>query len=385
MAKLKIIHCLRAPVGGLFRHVVDLAREQAARGHAIGIVCDSTTGGTTAEKVLEGLRPSLALGLVRVPMARDIGASDLSAYQATRLFAARVDADIIHGHGAKGGAYGRLAAAALRRAGRTVRCFYTPHGGSLHFERNSVKGFVFLSLERSLEPITDGLIFESRYAADTYAVKVGAPSCPVRLVPNGLLEAEFVPSAAAGDAADFLFIGELRLLKGVDLLIDALARLSPAHSFSAVIVGDGPDRDAFIARANAHGLGPRISFPGVMPARRAFAMGRCLVVPSRAESFPYIVLEAAAAAMPMIATRVGGIPEILSSAVGDLVAPDDVDALASAMEHMADDPDRACAQALAVRADIAGRFTVARMTDAVLDFYASATPSHGARALAESA
>ena len=78
----------------------------------------------------------------------------------------------------------------------------------------------------------------------------------------------------------------------------------------ADIVGDGPDRQRFETQAADLGLGGAVSFTGAMPARTAFARGRLLVVPSRAESLPYVVLEAAAAGMPMIATRVGGIPEI---------------------------------------------------------------------------
>ena len=74
---LKILHVLRAPVGGLFRHVVDLARGQAALGHQVGIVADSSTGGTTAEAILAELSHDLALGLTRLPMSRHIDWSDV--------------------------------------------------------------------------------------------------------------------------------------------------------------------------------------------------------------------------------------------------------------------------------------------------------------------
>ena len=79
MHKLRIIHVLRAPVGGLFRHVVDLAREQAARGHEVGICADSTTGDERAARTLRELSPGLLLGLTRVPMSRQIGPSDIAA------------------------------------------------------------------------------------------------------------------------------------------------------------------------------------------------------------------------------------------------------------------------------------------------------------------
>src|SRR5579871_2835392 len=123
---LRILHVLRAPVGGLFRHVVDLASGQAARGHQVGLIADASTGGAQAEAVLADLSKSLPLGLSRVPMSRGIGFSDLAAVAHVGARIAAVRPDVVHGHGAKGGAYARLA------RGRAVRA-YTPHGGSLHY------------------------------------------------------------------------------------------------------------------------------------------------------------------------------------------------------------------------------------------------------------
>src|SRR5438132_226230 len=141
---LNILHVLRAPVGGLFRHVVDLALGQAARGHRVGLIADSTTGGIQAEAKLAGLAPHLSLGLTRIPMSRHIGASDAGAATSVARRAADVGAHVIHGHGAKGGAYARFAA-----RGRSLRV-YTPHGGSLHYSWASPTGFFYLAAERAL-------------------------------------------------------------------------------------------------------------------------------------------------------------------------------------------------------------------------------------------
>ncbi len=104
------------------------------------------------------------------------------------------------------------------------------------------------------------------------------------------------------------------------MLIQAIATLARSgQPVTATIVGDGPDRDAFEAAVTAHHLDDAVKFVGAMPARAAFALGRLLVVPSRAESLPYIVLEAAAAGLPMIATRVGGLPEIFGADAPELV------------------------------------------------------------------
>src|SRR3712207_7778463 len=86
--RMRILHVFRAPLGGLFRHVLDVARGQIARGHEVGIFCDSSTGGTRADETLEALRPDLALGLTRVPMRRAIHPYDVMAMgdrKSTRL------------------------------------------------------------------------------------------------------------------------------------------------------------------------------------------------------------------------------------------------------------------------------------------------------------
>ena len=112
-----------------------------------------------------------------------------------------------------------------------------------------------------------------------------------------------------------------------------------------------------------------------MPAREAFRLGRTLVVPSRAESLPYIVLEAAAAGLPLLATDVGGIPEIVAGTDTALLPPGDVDALAHAMMGVLDNPVAARSRAERLRETVAERFTIEAMTDGVLDLYAQVRAS----------
>ena len=102
---------LRAPLGGLFRHVRDLAKAQSERGHMVGIVADSGHYGETSEATLKQLATACKLGVLRIPMSRQIGLSDRKAVMHVAARAAESKADILHGHGAKGGAYARLARA----------------------------------------------------------------------------------------------------------------------------------------------------------------------------------------------------------------------------------------------------------------------------------
>lgn len=368
--RLRIIHCFRAPVGGLFRHVLDLSSEQAARGHEVGYIVDSTVADALTEQRLARAAEHLQLGITRIPMGRLPGPSDLATSRAVRDAARNKSADVLHGHGAKGGAYARLAARELRNEGRHIATFYTPHGGSLHYKLGTPQGLIYTAVERFLARYTDGLIFESDFIRRVYDRRVGAPGVPRRVIPNALRPGDFAPHAPQPDAADFLFIGELRHLKGVDVLLQALGRLAADKPVKAVIVGDGPDAAAFKAMASELGLDGLVKFPGAMPAQAAFPLGRCLVVPSRAESMPYIVLEAAAAAMPMLATGVGGIPEITAGTDTPLFPPGDADILARAMQGFLARPDEAKARAERLKTAVAERFTVARAADQVLAFYA---------------
>src|SRR5688572_6701463 len=104
-APLNILHVFRAPVGGLFRHVVDLARGQMARGHKVGLIADSTTGGARADAILSELARELPLSISKYPFPRDLGWRDAGGVRHVTERIAQSRAQVIHGHGAKGGAY----------------------------------------------------------------------------------------------------------------------------------------------------------------------------------------------------------------------------------------------------------------------------------------
>lgn len=360
---LRILHVMRTPVGGLFRHVTDLATEQTKRGHSVGIVADSSTGGESAAKKLEEITPGLELGVSRVPMSRQVGPQDRAALRHVAERARETNADVLHGHGAKGGAYARLA------RGPAIKV-YTPHGGTLHYSATSPVGLAYLAIERWLRRRTDLMLFESEFSEAAFKRKIGVPRL-ARVVHNGVTPEDLRPVLPDDDAADFIYIGEMRRLKGVGTLLDALAHLSAGGwNGEAILYGDGPDRHAFEAQADTLGLLHQVHFPGPLPAREAFATGRVLAVPSWAESLPYIVLEAAAASVPQVATDIGGIPEIFGPDADVLIPPKDAAALAEALKRARSEDAAVTVGRLHDR--VAGSFTVKVMTDGVLAAYAAA-------------
>lgn len=368
MTPLNILHVFRAPVGGLFRHVLDLSCEQIARGHRVGLIADSRTGGTRGDEALRSLQPSLALGLTRIPMRRHANPGDLLALAHVVRRAAQVQADVVHGHGAKGGAYARLSFGGKR----AVRA-YTPHGGSLLFGHDTLAGKFYLATERLLKLRGDLFLFESAYSADIFRRKIGCPRGLVRIVHNGVSQAEFKPIGVKADATDLVFMGELRPVKGIDVLLEALACLcGTGRTVTATLVGDGPERAALQAQTEALGLTDRVQFMPATPAAVALTLGRIMVVPSRAESLPYVVLEAAAGAKPLIATNVGGIPEIYGTLSHTLVPPQDAAALAAAIGWALDHPEFMADVTQKLRARVQASFSVETMVDGVLAAYQAA-------------
>ena len=365
---LRIVHVVRAPVGGIFRHILDLTEGQIARGHKLGFIVDSLTGGERAQAALAEILPRLALGLARFPIPREFGPADAIGLYRTARHLAALAPDVVHGHGAKGGAFVRLAPIA-RRAIRV----YTPHGGSLHYGPRTLRGIVYGNMEWALMGRTELFLFESAFARNTYERTIGTPKGLVRVVPNGVSAAEFEPIVPAATAADLAYVGEFRDIKGADVLIDAVALLRGAgRNVRVTMAGDGVEDDALRAQVERLRLGANVRFAGHVPARAGFANGRVLVVPSRGDSLPYVVIEAAAAGIPIVATNVGGIPEIFGPLADTLVPPGDPRALSRAIAAALDDPQAAKARAQLLRERVRVHFSQTAMVDGVLAAYREA-------------
>jgi glycosyltransferase involved in cell wall biosynthesis len=367
---LRIVHVFRAPVGGLFRHVADLAAAQTISGHQVGIICDASTGGPYEDATLDALAKTLALGLTRIAMPRQISPADIWAAGRVWSRLRQLAPDVIHGHGAKGGVYARLIGA-LPGHTRAIARIYTPHGGSLHYDPASAIGRIYFAAERFFGRYTDALIHVCQFEADTYRRKVGQPRCLVRIIPNGLNQDEFIPVEPRADARDLLFLGAFRELKGIDVLLNAIARLQATDGLrvSASLIGQPEGRATYEAMAGRLGVTDRVTFHDPMRARDAFATARAVTVPSRAESMPYVVLEAIAAGMPIVTTNVGGIPEIFGPQADELVPAGDADALAGAIKTLLSSPDAARQAALRRRDRIAEKFSVRTMEHDVTATY----------------
>jgi glycosyltransferase involved in cell wall biosynthesis len=365
---LRILHAVRAPVGGIFRHILDVANGQADRGHHVGIIADSMTGGERAEAALAAIAPRLKLGVHRLAIRREPVPIDAVVWAHFMRLIRKLKPDVLHGHGAKAGAFIRLKG----RSSQTIRV-YTPHGGSLHYPLNTLKGAIYSRLERALMNRTDLFLFESAFARDTYQRTIGKPAGLVRCVFNGVTANEFDPITTADDVTDIVYVGEFRHIKGADILIDAVALLrADGRPVTLTLAGDGEELEALKAQIARLGLTDAVRFIGHVKARYGFSKGRVLVIPSRGDSMPYVVIEAAAAGVPMMAANVGGIPEIFGEHTEALFAPNIVGAMADAIETALDDPEAALARARSLRERIFLHFSQKAMVEGIMAGYRDA-------------
>ena len=171
---------------------------------------------------------------------------------------------------------------------------------------------------------------------------IGHPD--VRVLPNPVLPVALPPEVPR-EAQTLLFLGRLETEKGVFVLVEALARLTLLYpQLRAVLAGEGDLAGVHKAALDA-GVAGRIELPGWVDGdakARLLARAGIFVLPSRFEGLPMALLEAQAAGLPVVATRVGGIPQVVTDDDnGRLAEPDDVASLVAALGPLLDDPTRA--------------------------------------------
>ncbi len=311
---MKIITVLRSlKSGGAERHALQLMKGLRARGHE-ALYAGPMQGWLGQQLRAEGF------GGIDLPLS---GLYDLPSVVRLALYARRVGADLIHGHLTRGAWYAGLAA---RLAGLpNVATAHSDNAGK-HFGR------------------ADRIIAVSQAVAD-FLVREGYPASRIRMVHHGIADlAARLPAGAreatrrslglAADEPALLMAARIVPAKGHDTALQALARLGD-QPWTLLVAGDhhgdlGPQMQAL---AQQLGIAGRVRFLGLredVPA--LMAASDVLLAPSRREALSLTLLEASACGLPIVATRVGGIGEVVEEgASGFLVAPDDPPALAAAI------------------------------------------------------
>jgi glycosyltransferase involved in cell wall biosynthesis len=369
----RVLMVIESSAGGTGRHVLDLCDGLIARGCEVHLVYSTGRIDAMFIERLSGL-PRLRRTALR--MRTGIHPSDFAAARAVRRYLREHGPfDAIHGHSSKGGAIARLAA-----LGTGVPAFYTLHGLIMMDPGLAAwKRAFYLSVELGLSLRTTRIIAVSP-EEQRAAVRLGLGRSRVALVPNGIGPAQLVPReqarraiGAPDDAVVIGFVGRLVEQKAPEVLVRGFAAALPLAPLARLaIVGSGPLEGSLRDLATSLGVAERIHWLGERDARGVLAGFDAFALSSRKEGLPYVVLEAMAAGLPVVATVSAGVEILVEPGVsGEVVPRDDAAAFGDALAAVASDADRRERYGRAAL-ERASRFTIDAMVDGTLAAYAAA-------------
>ncbi len=352
---MRILHCAESAMGGVGSYISNTVPDQTSR------------LGAGQVRVLAPLEHRAQLAAVGDDQVRTFHrpkrsvASLVALAEALMAECAAFKPDVIHAHSTFAGLIVRTTFAAVPRRPHIVYC---PHGWAFDMSGPGWRNDGFAVLERRMARRCDRIVAISRFEA-AQAHAVGIAPRRVKLVMSGVPEAPPGPAAAWPDARrKVLFVGRLDEQKGVDVLFSAIKDLgdSVAVRVAGVAVADEPGGAS--PPANVEMLG-WLDAAGVAAQVRAADL---VVIPSRWEGFGLVALEAMRAGKAVVASRVGGLQELVTDGVtGRLVASGDAASLGAAL--MADDAATLAAMGARGRELYLERFTSARMSSELLDVY----------------
>jgi glycosyltransferase involved in cell wall biosynthesis len=235
-----------------------------------------------------------------------------------------------------------------------------------------------LAAQRWAYRAAHAVVANSGAARDQLEIE-GVPRRRLQVIANGLDLSRFTPQPPPAAIRRIVTVANLRAEKGHDTILAAAPAILARHPDATfTFAGDGPRREALELLARALGVGGRVRFLGeCQDVAPVLAAADLFVLPSRSEAFPNAVIEAMAAGLPVVASRVGGIPEVVRHGEnGVLVPADDQDALADAVLGLMDRRDQAAALGAAARRDVARDYTIDRMVERFEDLYLAEIETH---------
>ena len=272
---------------------------------------------------------------------------------------------ILHASSSKAGVLGRVAATLARVPIR----FFTVHGWAFS-AYSGLPGFLYRVADRLMAPLTTVTICVSEQELAA-GLEAGACRPDRSVVIHNAVDVAAAPRSRHDRAVPRLIaVGRLKAPKDFMTLVRALTAL-PEGSFEALIVGDGPDRPQVEAEIRRLGLGERVELTGERSdVPELLAASDVFVLSSRSEGLPVSVLEAMAAELPVLASAVGGLAELVDDGeTGILVPAGDERALAEALGRLVEQPDLRRRLGAAGRARAEARFDLAAFRRAHLELY----------------
>ncbi len=360
--KAKILYVVTAGGwGGAPRHVLQLMEYMVKAGYAVGLVSGPEP------KLMRGAG---ALGVeifVNRHFVRPIRlVNDLKAVMPVIMAVKSFEPDLIHAHSTKAGYAARIAGAMFQKP-----TIFTAHGWAFTEGKSTFQRCSFAFAEKLAAAVTRKIICVSSYDLELALRCKVAPQNKLRLIYNGVdpdaflnagtgaLDMAGVATGMKGDPI-VAFVGRLAPPKDVETLLQSLKKV---RSCKAIIVGDGPLRSSIKRSIYSLGLSNRVFLLGERnDVPSILASSDVFVLPSNWEGLPYTVIEAMMAGLPVVATSVGGVPELVEDGVtGFLVPRSDPEALAEALQRLIDDPELRERMGKAGRQKAMCEFTLDRM------------------------
>jgi len=371
----------RLNMGGPALHVTYLARGLASRGYETTLVAGDVARG---EESMAFVAERAGVEIVPLPgLSRELSPlrDAVAAWRVAQIIR-RVRPDIVHTHTAKAGAVGRMAAL-LAGPGRRPVVVHTFHGHVLRGYFGRVGTLLFRAIETMLARTTDRLVAVSPEVRDELVALRVAPERKFSVVRLGIeLEprVRFDGDAAEvrrrhGIGADKFVVGWFGRMTAVKRTEDLLTMLAGVRERGVdallLLVGDGDDRERLEQRAHDLGLARSCLFLGYQDdVAPWYAICDAVVLTSASEGTPVTIIEALAAGRAVVATRVGGVPDVVDEGeTGFLVRPRDTHALAERLEILARDPNRRAEMGRLGRVRVLERYAVERLVDDVDGLY----------------
>jgi glycosyltransferase involved in cell wall biosynthesis len=370
--KIKILRVVgRLNIGGPAIHVVNLAAglDSARFQQWLAVGTEHPDEGSMMDYALShGVQP---LVIPEMVTAFRLTPRDATAVMKLCRLLRRLQPHIVHTHTTKAGFLGRLAA----NLTRIPVIVHTYHGHVLHKYYGATKTHLLRCLERTLAAFTDCLVTVSESVKQELVAYRVAPSAKITVIPLGFhLEpylsartkrGHFRQEIGVNDSTRLVgIVGRLFPIKNHRLFLDAAARVAACEpTVRFIIVGDGVLRSKLEQQAQTLGIADRVCFTGWRrDLPHIYADLDVLMVSSDNEGTPVSAIEAMAAGCPVVATRVGGLPDLITDrATGYLVPPNEPDTLADATMQILQQPDTAHHLSQAAQGMVRERFAVQRL------------------------
>lgn len=370
---MKILYGItKSNFGGAQRYVFDLAAEMKRRGHDVAVLCGLPAGKAGGSGLLVQKLRAENIRVITIPgFGRDMNLlSDVSRLLFIIKTVWREKPDVFHINSSKMGGAGIFSG----RLCEVPKIIFTSHGWAFNeprpgWQKILIKFFSWITM---------------LCAHKTICVSEGAKRQVSRwpliknklvVIHNGISEFNLPAQAGLAERKDESFmvgtISELHRIKGLDILLTAWSKFVKNHKAKLVIIGEGEEKANLENMAQRLGISDSVIFKGQVDNARSLLSGfDIFCMPSRSEGLPYTLLEAGLAKLPVIATAVGGIPEVIESGInGVLIPAEDAEVLYSSLILLAEDEDLRKRLGTTLKASVQENFSFEKMIEKTLHLY----------------